>query len=238
MRLQPACLILASLVISSSCFAQLSLKGEVLSAAHNWTGFYVGANLGAVNHSLDLTDVEATSFNATLHQVSNPKLTGGIQLGYRQQCDLSSASGVYGLEFSANFSDAQFNKQYGSPFALYQLRSTSSLKDVLLLEATGGIAANRTLVFLAAGLGWINVTGSTTNLDEVAFFNSFSVTKKRFAAAIGGGIEYAFTDALSARMKVDVVSPTSYTIYDNVGDSFQVASSIIQGTFGLNYKFA
>jgi outer membrane immunogenic protein len=247
-----ASMFVSALLLSSNSFAHNTYphnvfenhpyKGEVIvaPAPYNWTGFYAGANVGWVSHNMDITDDQATSFQATIHQVTTPRFTGGFQFGYRRQIDLTKASGVYGLEFSADFGNATFNRNYGSPFALYQLNSTNSLKDQLLLQFLGGVAADRTLLFMAAGLSWTNVEGSTTNTAGLPFFNntSFNTNKKMLGAAIGGGIEYAFTNAFSARLKVDVIEPNNFTSHDSNGDSFQINNSMVQGTFGLNYKFA
>jgi len=234
-----ASLFVSTLWLSSTAIADAPMKGEAMSVApYNWTGFYAGFNAGVVNHIMNITDDQATSFLATIQQVSNLKFTGGFQAGYRRQLDLTRVSGVYGLELSANFSNAQFEKEYGSPFATYQLNSENKLKTVCLLELLGGIAADRTLLFLAAGVSWANITGSTTNLDSVAFFKSFSVSKKEFGTALGGGIEYAFTQAFSARLKVDVITPNTYTTSDNTDDTFLISNNIVQGTLGINYKFA
>lgn len=231
-------LFISSLLLSSATFAQMSLKGEAAPAPYNWTGFYAGVNAGVVYHNLNLTDVNAAAFNATITQNNNPKFAGGLQLGYRRQLDLTNVSGVYGLEFTADFANAQFEKEYGSNFSIYQLNSEHTLKDILMLQLIGGIAADRTLLFLAAGLSWVNITGTTTNLDTLPFFDSFSVTKKQWGTSIGVGIEYAITCALSARFKVDVIAPNTYSVLDDVNDSFQVANHIVLGTLGIDYKFA
>jgi len=231
--------ILVVSLLSSTAFAKAVMKGESLPASiYSWTGFYVGANGGIVNHTMNITDTQGTSFLSTLQQVSNPSMTGGLQAGYRRQIDFANTSGVYGLELSANISNASFDKQYGAPFATYQLNFQHKLKDVALLEATGGIAADRTLFFLAAGLSWININGSVTNEDTIAFFNSINLNKKVFGTALGGGLEYAFDNKLSLRFKVDLVTPNTYSAYDNIGDSFHIANNIVQAVLGLNYKFA
>lgn len=233
-----ASIFVSSLLLSSTTFAQGLTKDEATpAAAYNWTGFYAGFNAGLVNHTMNITDDQATTFLATIQQVSNLKFTGGFQAGYRRQLDLTRVSGVYGLELSANFSNAQFEKEYGSPFALYQLNSENTLQTVCLLEFIGGIAADRTLLFLAAGLSWANITGSTINQDSIAFFKSFSVSKNEFGSALGGGIEYAFSEAFSARLKVDLITPNTYSTSDNTDDHFQISNTITQGTIGVNYKF-
>jgi outer membrane immunogenic protein len=82
-------------LLSSAAFAHVSLKGEAMPMApYNWTGFYAGLNAGVVNHTMNVTDVDATTFLATIQQVSNPKFSGGLQIGYRSQIDLVSVPGV------------------------------------------------------------------------------------------------------------------------------------------------
>jgi opacity protein-like surface antigen len=227
-------------LLSSYAYAHPSYKGEVAPSPlmHNWTGYYAGLNLGAVKHTMNITDTNASSFNATIQQDLNPQLTGGFQAGYRHQMDCARTSAVYGLEFSANFSNAQFKKEYGSPFALYQLKSKNSLTNVLLLQLTGGISVDRTLLFLAAGMSWSNITGNTTNEDGAPFFNSFSVARKQFGTALGAGIEYAFTDKISLRFKVDVINANNYTTHDDIDNSFNISNNIVQATIGVNYNFA
>ncbi len=233
-----ASIFLSISVVSSPVFAAL-YKGEVLpTAGYNWSGYYAGLNAGVVNHAMDISDTQGASFLSTLHQVTNPSITGGLQVGYRQEVDLSSLAGVYGVELSANISNAAFDKTYGSPFAAYQLNFQHQLKNVALLEAIGGIAANRTLLFLAAGLSWVKIDGTTVNEDAVAFFNSFNVSKNVFGAALGGGIEYACTDKISVRFKADVVIPTTYSVHDNAGNGYLISNNIVQAVLGLNYKFA
>jgi len=228
------------LSLSSTVIAQHSYKAEVMPQRiipYNWTGYYAGVNVGFVNHIMTITDTNASSFNATLIQETNPKWAGGLQIGYRKQTDLTIASGVYGAELSANFSNAKFSKEYGAPFALYQIDSHHQLKNVILLELIGGLAANRTLLFLAVGASWINVTGSNINVSGSPFFDTFSVDKKQFGAAIGAGVEYAFTDQISARAKLDVIRTNVYSTTDNVDNSYSISNHIVQGAIGLNYRF-
>src|SRR5438445_1482508 len=92
-------------LFSSIVIAHVSYKDEVtpmLASPCNWTGFYAGINVGAVKHTMNITDINATTFNATLQQELNQKLTGGLQVGYRRQLTLNSVSSVYGVELSAD----------------------------------------------------------------------------------------------------------------------------------------
>jgi opacity protein-like surface antigen len=225
-------------LFSSVSLAEVLFKDQALPKAYNWTGFYGGLNTGVFKPTMNITDNQATTFNATLQHTSNPRVTGGFQVGYRRQLDPLKTSGLYGVEFSANFSNATVQKEYGSSFALYDLHATSEVNAICLLQLIGGIAADKALLFLAGGLSWSSIRGSVTSLNAAPFFNSFSLDNKIFGTAIGGGIEYAFNEKFSARLKVDVITPNVYSVYDNVGDKFQIANNIVQGVLGLNYKFA
>jgi len=228
--------LLSTFLLSSYSYANTSLKGEIIP--YHWTGLYAGLNVGLVNHTMNITDVNATSFLGTIQETSNFNWTGGFQIGLRQQLDLfARTSGVYGIEFSTNFSDARFNETYGSSFATYELDSNNRLKTICLLQGMGGVASDRTLLFLAAGLSWTQLTGETTNLDSIAFFNGFGLAKNVFGSALSAGIEYAFTDKFSARFKVDMITPKSYSKLDNTDDIFDVTNNIAQGVIAINYKF-
>lgn len=239
-QFKPSTLLLVSFsLLSPALYAGAVMKDKVPvthSALYDWTGFYAGINAGLTKHTMTITDNRATTFNATVNQVSNPDLAGGFQLGYRKQVDLSNVSGVFGVELSTHFSNVTYSQQYGSPFALYQLNSENQLKNVTLLEAIGGIAADRTLLFLAAGLSYSNISGNTTSINTIPFYNSFNMGKNAIGTALGGGIEYAFTDVISGRFKIDVITPNVYSTANNTGDTYQITNSIVQGTLGVNFN--
>lgn len=228
-------LTVAVLFFLFSALSHASLKNETLP--YDWTGFYAGLNVGFVKHTMNITDIQATTFYATIQEVLNPSFTGGVQAGYRRHLCLNKESGVYGLEFSANFLNAKFSQDYGSPFALYQLRSENELKNIYLLQAIGGLSADNSLLFLAAGLSWVNIAGSTINLDSIPFFQGFNVDKQVFGTVVGGGVEYAFSKAFSARFKVDFIMPNAYVVFDDLGNDFQISNAMVQGLVGCNYKF-
>ena len=238
---QATSLFVSSSLLAFASVAHASLKDEIISARasvpYNWSGFYAGFNAGVVKHTMNVTDIQATTFNATIQEISNPNFSGGLQAGYRRQLDLTKAFGVYGLEFSTNFSSATFNQEYGSPYALYQLNAENELKNVYLLQLIGGIAADKALLFFAAGLSWTNITGSMTTTDGVPFSTSFNASKQAFGTAVGGGVEYAFTKTMSARLKLDVITPNAYLAFDDLGNDFQISNNIVQSTVGVNYKF-
>lgn len=230
-------LTISSILTCSNLYAK-NYKGEFGTELCYFDGYYVGLNAGFINHTMDITDINASSFLSTIQQVSNPKATGGILIGYRHQFVHDRVTSVYGAELSFNFASARYNEEFGSPFAMYQLQFDHRLNTVGLLQLLGGIAIDKTLLFIAGGLSWVDISGSVTNLDEIAFFNGFSVAKSMFGTAFGAGIEYAFCEKFSLRFKIDVIMPNTYTVSDNVDNKFEISNRIVQGTIGLNYKFA
>jgi outer membrane immunogenic protein len=236
-----ASLFFTASLISSATLAHVSFKDEALAVAthapYNWTGFYAGLNAGIVKHTLNVTDNQGASFNSTIHEVTNPQFTGGFQFGYRKQVELSKLSGVFGAEFSADFANAIFTQTYGSPFGLYQLKATNTLKSVCLMQLMGGIAADKTLLFMSGGLSWMNIAGNFTSENGAPFFNTFNVGKQALGTTLGGGAEYAFNDRISMRFKVDVITPNVYSSSDNASNTYTMSNNIVQATLGINYKF-
>lgn len=221
-------------------FASVLSKDELISPpiaeGYDWTGFYAGIDLGLVKQTMNITDTQATTFYATLQQEFNPRFIGGFQLGYRHQINPARVTAIYGLEFNANFSDSKSTREYGSPFALYQLSTVNQLKNLHLIEFLAGIAVEQSFFFMGAGFSWTQVNGYVSNINGIPYFNSFTLNSRRISPALSAGVEYAFSDKISARFKVDAVSTNAYSAYDNTSNTYQISNTITQGTFGINYK--
>lgn len=232
-------IVLIALISPCLSFAGTANKNQVVQPnGFTWSGVYAGINAGFFKNSLKITDVNAASFNATIEQNTNPNFSGGFQVGIRRQMSPSPTSGVLGLEFSANFQDHLSQMQYGSPFALYQLDSSYRVKSSYLLELIGGISAEKTLLFLAAGASFSTIRGQVINTDGLPFFRQFSLNKNAIGPVIGAGVEYACNNKLSIRAKIDMVYNNSYRTKDDTGNSYEVANQTMIASLGLNYKFA
>jgi outer membrane immunogenic protein len=233
-------LYVATTLLSPTSIGQSAVdNNKLLSpiASYNWTGIYAGINAGLVWHTMNITDNTATTFNATIQQATDASTTGGIQVGYRYQLTPTQSSGIFGLELSTDFARAKSDMVYGSPFGLYQLTSAHELKNVTLAQIIAGIAADRTLMFLSAGLSWSKISGSVINQDGIPFFNTFGVSQQEVDAVVGGGVEYAMTNKISTRVKVDVIIPQTHTSLDNASNLYTISNNIILGTIGINYHF-
>jgi outer membrane immunogenic protein len=233
-KLAASAFILASL-FTSVTYAKVSYKGEVapMAPAFSWTGFYVGANVGGVGYSQYVTDIDESDFDSTLHLDPNGKWSGGAQIGWRYQVDCAMASGVFGIEGSVDWTDAKYSRTFG----VTDYDIDTKLKSLWMVQAMGGIAVDRTLLFLGAGAGWADLDGSWTDLAGDTTRN-FDTNKTVVGPVVSAGIEYAFTDMISVRAKVDELFASRYTRTDGRGNSFLINNNIVQGTIGLNVKFA
>lgn len=225
---------LALSMLSTTSFAHHShFKGMFdtdVSSSHCWTGYYAGVSLGAVQQTtniIDYTDVDSSLYNAT--EMEAHSFAPGVQIGYRKQMGCNAAAaGVFGAELSFNGASASVTKHWEYSDETHH----SKLKNYTLLEGTAGIAANRTLLFISAGVGSANFSARIE--DE------FSHLGGRHTGVVGGvGAEYAINDRTSVRVKLDEMV---FHSHDRRPDSHRdegvavVNHKLYSATVGLNVK--
>lgn len=112
---------------------------DVAIATNDWTGFYIGANVGGST---------TNDFAET-----NSAFNGGVQAGYLQQFGMF----VVGAEVGASFYDQ----------LRYELTPGAGLEQNWAVEAKGraGVALDQTLIYGTAGLSVAELapTGATTS---------------------------------------------------------------------------
>jgi outer membrane immunogenic protein len=192
--------------------APVYAKAPMMAPAYNWTGFYVGGNVGAADGSFDPTTSTVFSsvgwfnvtsvpvINSTGAQSINPTgFTGGLEAGYNWQVS-SFVLGVEGdidafnLHGSASTGPVVYPCCTGAQFV-----TTSSASTDWLATARGrvGIAYNNFLFFGTGGAAFTDLKGNFTFSDNcnAATCNggpdneaaSISATKTGYA--VGGGVE-------------------------------------------------
>jgi outer membrane immunogenic protein len=180
-------------------------------AEFSWTGFHIGGNIGGIKfHKMD---------NA-LKNEKNPIATiGGIQAGYDHQF----GSLVLGLEGDANFS--------AGPVAKIGDFKTS-VDRMFTVRGRAGYAADRTLLYVTGG--WTNLRLKPNKALKAEGLKA----QNRNGWNIGGGLEYALTDNLSARAEYLYSNlPKVKEVVDGqkIVTAGKVESSMVR--VGLNYKF-
>ena len=228
--------------LAADVAAPMFTKAPIASLP-NWTGFYLGANVG---YGIG-RNPSTTSFPG-FFGISNPTESymqvpagalGGFQAGY----DLQAGPMVFGIE-----GDWQWSAQHtstcgfvctdeGAVIAEQRLRSFGTLRGRL------GVSAGSSLLYGTAGLAWadvntdINLTNTFNNLSDRA---SFHHTMSGWTA--GGGIETAIGGNWTAKVEY------LYADFGSVTDAFysptfahvtQVTSDLHEHIVraGINYRF-
>ena len=192
--------------------ASLALSGVAQAAdiveptAYDWTGPYIGIQGGYAWGSNDV-DVDLTGAQPTLALAAQDVVLfppddgeididgwlGGLHLGYLWQDD----SLVFGIEGDGEFADIDGDTDIvefqGGP----HIGSLEQEIDWLAsLRLRLGFAMDRALFYATGGLavGGVKFSGDV-------FGTSDSEKSTEWGWTIGGGIDYAFTDELSARLE-------------------------------------
>lgn len=168
--------------------------------AYNWTGFYVGANVGGSWGRQD------TRFDSTTVSIINSNhldgVIGGGQIGYNWQL---GSPWVFGIE-----ADFQGSGQKHSDVLASLAGGTTSLSYENKLDWFGTVRGRlgyaigdrgTWLPYITGGLAYgdSKISGSGTVLGTTAV--AFSQSDTRVGWTIGAGIEWAFADRWSAKLE-------------------------------------
>ena len=263
-KLLPGSVALFALGLSIPAMAaDLEVGGPAYKAArpvvraYDWTGFYVGGNVGGHWGSDKVTTVTdpgggfgaggAAAIDAASPATLHPEgFIGGLQAGY----NLEGSGGVFGIEVDANWLGGSATRTLTNipaigPLDVLTNTTQASFLSTLRMRWGTTVLSDRSLFFLTAGFAF--ETLKTT--DSMGHFNNAVVTSSSNSTTepgltAGGGFEYAFTDNLSAKVEYLYVAVKNVgtTIPSSIGgnpDSIAVTHNYSDniGRFGLNYRF-
>jgi outer membrane immunogenic protein len=164
-----------------------------------WTGFYVGINGGYSWNNVQTSDNvgDTASFNA------NGGIVGGT-IGFNYQWNWF----VAGFEADIDWADNKFSQTAFDTTAFGTSSATVTYKNDVLstFAARFGVAADHTLFYGKAGGAWTqeeyDLSGSAAGLGTLSGSNKFS----RLGFMAGAGIEYAFTNNLTAKIEYNYIN--------------------------------
>lgn len=177
-----------------------------------WTGFYVGANAGySFGQRGNARTVGTPAFAALGPTIVPGSLDtkssgfiGGGQVGYNYQYQ----NFVLGLEADFDYVDQKKTSRFtgtGTVLGSTLTTSASSQLDFLgtLRARIGYTPTERLLLFATGGLavGDVQNTGSVVANAAPILAWSGSNSKLQAGYAVGGGAEYAYTDAISFKVE-------------------------------------
>jgi outer membrane immunogenic protein len=260
-KLLPGSVALIALGLSIPAMAaDLEVAGQPYKAArpvmrvYDWSGFYVGGNVGGhwgTDKVTTVTDVDFEGLGpagafavdaaspATLHPEG---FIGGLQAGY----NLEGSGGVFGIEVDANWLGGSATRtltRIPGVSLLDVMTNTTQATFLSTLRMRWGttVFSDRSLFFVTGGFVFATLK-TTDSMGHFGVVTTTSGSTTQPGLAAGGGFEYAFTDNWSAKFEYLYVSVKNVgtTIPILVGnDSIAVNHDYSDhiGRFGLNFKF-
>ena len=201
---------------------------------YNWTGFYIGGNLGGGFSSGSFSDPLGNTFTSP----SNFKFLGGGQVGANYEFGNGFLIGVEAMfDWTPNSGNTATLTTPGGAAAL-------TINNSWLTTVTGrlGYAWDRLLIYGKGGFAYVG--SSNSRLTDLTSGNSVTGTTSNYGWTAGAGLEYAFWNNWSARVEYDYIGLNNATYGVPVGpafppgDTFTGSNRNIQMvTLGINYKF-
>lgn len=164
---------------------------EMASAAFNWTGAYVGAQVGYGSGSQDISFPTSSNLNADRDPDG---FLGGVYVGYNYQIHNNI---VFSAEADIAYARLRDNGPIidnGVPNAVEDWHANVDWTGSV--RARVGYAMDRTLIYFSGGAAFARF--STAVYDSGTLRGESS--KTRTGWTIGAGIEHAFTDNLVGRL--------------------------------------
>ncbi len=209
-------------------------------APYNWTGFYIGANVGGnitSNYNADAQDGSGFSFHddnsglaaATL-DTGTGGIAGGVQAGYNWQYGpmvLGGEADITALSAGGGSSWTSTATLLGSTLTTYANEKLDYLGTVRL--RLGYSPWDRWLFYVTGGLayGEVENNGSITMNGAPAYVWSNSNSSLRTGYTFGGGVAWAWTEHISLRAEAYYYSLGAHLNTD-------VGNAAVQGNPALN----
>ena len=203
----------------------------------SWTGFYIGANVGAGWNQGTVTD---SLFGVNFSKSSDAAFVGGGQIGVNYQIN----NFVLGVEGDFDWLANNNNSGAGTVIGGNTFQVTSNNRWITTLAGRAGIAADRWLYYLKGGGGWVGNSGFTVTNVTTGTSVTGSGSNSNSGWLLGGGVEWAFADNWSVRAEYDFLGlssrsfATPATVPVIGGDVFTLHDRDVQMlTVGINYRF-
>jgi len=199
---------------------------------YNWTGIYIGGNLGWGWSQGSFSD----AFGNTISTTNRSAFLGGAQVGGNYEFSNGFLIGV-----ESDFDWLVNSNNSSNPTAGGVILTAS---DRWFITFTGrlGYAWDRLLVYGKAGGAWVGAGNASVATPAGSF--SATVNNSNYGWTAGAGVEYAIWNNLSVRLEYDYIGLTSQTFGIPAtspilpGDSFAGNNRSFQMVnLGLNYKF-
>jgi outer membrane immunogenic protein len=202
-----ALLAFAAMPVAAGYAADMPLKAPpaAVAAIYNWTGFYVGGELGGGWARGTTTDVVPSGgFPAgfTSASITRSGLLGGGYAGYNYQINQI----VLGIDGNYDWADLTGSGSDVSPTTGNTAVHSAKVKWDAAITGRLGYATNNLLFFVKGGWAWASFSESSTGTTPGgALVGTSNSSDTRNGGTVGGGIEYGFAPHWSAKLEYDYV---------------------------------
>lgn len=237
-----------------------SLLSANAMADDNWTGWYVGGNIGQNNGYSDTTatlggawSTESTTLQTlvtdSLSRNQDPKgLNYGVQFGYNHSFDSGFLLGAELGYTRLNVDSSNSRTATFSPSLSYAIHDKVDLDDEVSLRGKIGYAAGRHSFYGTAGLVRVDTDMITSIASTGNYLKRGHSSDNLSGYQYGAGYEYDFGNQVSLRAELlrTNLEDTSFTTAYQTGSSFTspVYSETIKQDpdytslrIGVNYRF-
>jgi outer membrane immunogenic protein len=198
---------------------------------YNWSGFYIGGNAGiGWSNGGNVTVADPKLGPQSISVSSHSGFIGGGKIGYNFQ----AGEFVYGVEADIQYANIGSSVNWG-PYGRLGVATGSDGEYFGTLRARAGYAIDRTLIYATGGLAYGGLNSSPLGGNATS----------NVGYAIGGGVEYAFTEHWTAKVEalyINLSNGSNRTIaVTNGGVVYPISVSSGNGgglvRVGVNYKF-
>ena len=209
---------------------------------YNWSGFYIGGNLGAGwNGGGSVSDTFGSTFSGS---GQTTKFLGGGQVGVNYEFYGGVVVGAEAMfDWLPNTTNT-FNAIEGPTGPAPGTVASATFNNRWLTTATGklGYAWDRVLLYGKGGGAWVGADNPNLTVNGLGQTLSSSTTNN-FGWTAGVGVEWAFAGNWSARAEYDFIGLQNQTVTvagggPFAGDTININNrNISMFTAGVNYKF-
>ncbi len=235
----------SALAADGSVDAPVIMYAPPVPVVYNWTGFYLGGNVGGHFGNDDITTTTGIPAidGITATSLTPQGVVAGLQVGYNWQI----GSVLVGIELDGNWLDGTASRtltNFRAPINPSDVM-TNSVNAVFLTTVRPriGVVFDRLLLYATGGLAVSTIkTTDTFAALGGTFLTATDNSMTRTGETIGGGLEYAFLDSWTFKAEYLYVSFGSFdtTIQRPVAPvslSLQHKYSDNVARIGLNYRF-
>jgi outer membrane immunogenic protein len=199
--------------------------------AYNWSGFYVGGNIG-----YGWGDLNATAWGTEASASLDGWFFGG-QMGWNWQA--AGTPWVWGFEVDSQWSNIGKDVTLTGPAIGNAVATAFTDLDYFgTARLRLGYAWDRAMTYVTGGIAWgsnsIGVNAAVNNLT-----GSVDSSNSHVGWTIGAGIEWALADNWSAKVEYLYIDLGNENYFPNTfnGQGFDANLDIHTVKVGLNYRF-